>query len=321
MLEVEDWTQASQQNKRRAASKKNTMDKEAKDSMSPSPSTSTLQPEHPQAEVDDSFRTVPPSTSPMAEDTYLVTRPPTSHLFPVRSRSNSSPNAGPSSLSRLLAQAPAEPTLETIPPSQSPSPSPTTSPPPPPSPTRTGSVTHGHAPSVPSPLRPGSRASKLSTSSRFSVGRIPALGSASSVSSTAAKTAPTTALSDHPLFTAPASFEGRAVGRPASPSPEGFLTDANIPPNRRRTTSYHTPRTSSLVTTSTMVNSGPTSAGVSAAAGSTFASLANSLGVSFGRRKKADAERPSSVELPSEEGGNGTHAKSGSAASELLKRF
>ena len=323
MLEVEDWTQPSQQGKRRATSKKTTPDKEAKDLVLTTPTTLTLHPGPPQAEIADAFRTAPLPTDHLTEDSFRTTRPPTSHLFPIRSRSNSSPNAGPSSLSRLLAQAPAETSLETIPPSQSGSPPPTTSPPPPPSPTQTGSLTHGyHAPSIPSPLRPGSRASRLSSSSRFSLGRIPPLGSPSSGSSAAVKTAPTTALSDHQLLSASSSVEKDTIVHRTSPSPAGSPASSmsNISLGRRRTTSYHIPRTSPLVTTPTTINAGPSSAGVSSAASNTLANLANSWGVSFGRKKKAQVDHPAVAE-PSFDGGENGHSRTESSASELLKRF
>jgi autophagy-related protein 11 len=314
MLEVEDWTQSSQHSKRRSAAKRITPDKDS------TPSVLNLHPGPPQAEVEESFPTAPLPASHLAEESFRTTRPPTSHLFPARSRSNSSPNAGPSSLSRLLAQAPAETSLEMSPPSRSASPLLNTSPPPPPSPTRTSSATHGYyAPSIPSPLRPGSRASRQSSSSRFSVGRIPPLGSTSSVSSGVTKTAPTTALSDHLLFTAPSSLEGDS---PNSPSPTSSATDvkSSISLHRRRTTSYHIPRTSPLVTTSETINTSPINAGVGSAASSTLASLANSWGVSFGRKKKAEIEHLASAESSPDASGSGP-SKTEPSASELLKRF
>jgi autophagy-related protein 11 len=306
MLEVEDWTQPTQPQKRRTATRKVISDKESKEPL-PTPTTTLTAP--PQAEVEDIFR---------------LTRPPTSHLFPTRSRTNSSPTAGPSSLSRLLAQAPVETTLETIPPSSSASPSPSaspppvTSPPPPPSPTRTGSAPQGHTPSVSSPLRPGSRASRGSSSSRFSVGRIPALGSASSVSSGAAKTAPTTALSDVHLSSLSSSTEVRPSSRPTPPSPDGSLSEgmSNVLLSRRRTTSYHIPRTSPLVTTSITTNAGPASAGVPLTASNTLASLASSWGVSFGRKKKAELSS-----LAAESASDASTTLAPSSAKDLLKRF
>ncbi|KAF7360793.1 ATG11 domain-containing protein [Mycena venus] len=161
MLEVEDWTQPSQQNKRRVSSRK----------------VSREQPQSPL--LLDTSSPALPSGPPEAdvEDSFLTTHSPNLHLFPVRTRSTSSPPVRPSSLSRLLAQAPPESPLEPVPsPSNNKSPSPPTSPPPPASPSHhTGSIPQ-HVPVLSSPLRPGSRASRISTTSRFSVGRIPPPG-------------------------------------------------------------------------------------------------------------------------------------------------
>ncbi|KAF8966554.1 autophagy-related protein 11-domain-containing protein [Flammula alnicola] len=135
MLEVEDWTQPSHNNKRRLSAKKVIGDNESKEGFETGPaklSPSALPPGPPEAEV---------------EDTFLVTHPPNSHLFPARARANSSPGARPSSsLSRLLAQASSapenmnenlpEPTPEVR------SPTPPISPPPPPSPTQHTALHH-----------------------------------------------------------------------------------------------------------------------------------------------------------------------------------
>ena len=122
MLEVEDWTQSTQANKRRASSKKaaivlDVAKSEVLISPSHSPELPTIPPGPPHAEV---------------ENAFSATQPPTSHLFPVRTRANSSPSAGPSSLSRLLAQASTENGLEANSPSPERSLSPPTPPPPPP---------------------------------------------------------------------------------------------------------------------------------------------------------------------------------------------
>ncbi|KAH6906807.1 hypothetical protein BKA70DRAFT_398740 [Coprinopsis sp. MPI-PUGE-AT-0042] len=89
MLEVEDWTQPSQ-NKRRVSSRKVTaMEKDHNDI---SPSALGM------------LRTSPPMPTnalPVeVEDKFHL-----SNAYPARGRSNSSPAARPSSLSRLLAQA------------------------------------------------------------------------------------------------------------------------------------------------------------------------------------------------------------------------
>lgn len=316
MLEVEDWTQPSHQNKRRLSSRKVSSDMESKVSPLAS-STPALPPGPPEAEV---------------EDTFLVTHPPNSHLFPVRTRANSSPTARPSSLSRLLAQAPTETQLDTIPASRTRTPSPTTSPPPPPSPSQhTGSAPH-HAPGVPSPLRPGSRASRNSNMSRFSVGRIPPIGTMVSGSPGAAKAAPTTALVDQSLMASPSSSgeDYYFGGRPSTPSPNDSISDGmtNILKSRRRTSSYHVPRASPLTTSepSTSSTITPATAAPSRPAmpnsSSTLANLASSWGVSFGRKKKAEleiAKLGTTLESPSPSG-TSEHSTDPSA-SELLKRF
>lgn len=91
MLEVEDWTNP---NKKRLSSKRISAEvqdgKEGSVTSPPKPSTSVLPPGPPEPDV---------------EDTFMVTHPTNLHLFPSRGRSDSTPAARPSSLSRLLAQA------------------------------------------------------------------------------------------------------------------------------------------------------------------------------------------------------------------------
>ncbi|KAJ7802672.1 putative peripheral membrane protein [Mycena olivaceomarginata] len=280
MLEVEDWTQPSQQNKRRVSSRK--VSKEQPQSALLDPATPALPSGPPEADVEDSF---------------LTTHSPNLHLFPVRSRSTSSPPVRPSSLSRLLAQAPPESQLEPIPSPPNKSPSPPISPPPPASPSHhTGSIPQ-HVPVLSSPLRPASRASRISTTSRFSVGRIPALGSASS-GSPGAKAPPTTALAEQLILSSSPSSGGEAnpFGSPSTPSPDDSMAEgvSNVlRHSRRRTSSYHVPRTSPLAPTSvseststSTVHAGPTKPTTTAS--NTLANLASSWGVSFGRKKKAE---------------------------------
>jgi autophagy-related protein 11 len=299
MLEVEDWTQPAQQNRRRVSSRKVPAENGAKDSTTPPPN---LPPGPPEAEVEDSFH---------------VTHSPTSHLFPVRSRSNSNPNAGRSSLSRLLAQASTDNNVtnnnvETTPVSATKSPSPPTSPPQ--SPTHTGSGPQSYVPHVQSPLRPGSRASRMSVSSRFSVSRLPPFGSASSGSPGAGKAAATTALSEEEMPTS------RSPVQPASPSPEGSISEgmSNHLLNRRRTTSYHVPRASRLATSSTVPYRSST-------ASSTLAHLANSWGVSFGRKRKAElsnvATSPTAAESSKVDASGTSHIANESSARDLLQKF
>ncbi|PPQ78611.1 hypothetical protein CVT25_010575 [Psilocybe cyanescens] len=335
MLEVEDWTQPTH-NKRRLSSRKiSGGDNESKEvfptgvgKLSPS----ALPPGPPEAEV---------------EDTFLVTHPPNSHLFPVRGRSNSSPTARPSSLSRLLAQASPAPEISTDTfvgsEPENKSPSPLTSPPLPlaaPSSHNAVSVTqninvNSNNSSMPSPLRPGSRASRLSTTSRFSIGRgVPVLSTGGPMQS---KAAPTTALTEQPMAASPSSSADNPFMSPTTPSPEESISDAlkNIvtQPMKggrpRATSSYQTSRPSPLAATSsqaTIVASRPSLA--AAVATNPLTTLANSWGMSFGRKKKTDtgnltptaelsndgAERDTEHSIP--DNPNSSHS-----ARDLLKRF
>ncbi|KAG2139502.1 putative peripheral membrane protein [Suillus cothurnatus] len=280
MLEVEDWTQAGQMNKRRPAARKvsalsdpETDRKTNSDPPEPSPS--------------------PPPVPPQSEfeSVFSATQPPTSLSFPVRARANSTPVTGPSSLSRLLAQAPPENSMEIIPSSLD---SNTQQPP---------SLTH--APRIPSPLRPGSRASRGSSSSRFSAVRLPPLASVSA-SPTLVKAVATTALTEHDLSSISPPREYSASGGP--PSPQGSLSEGmtSIFLNRRRTTSHHVPRSSPLA--SSNFSGAPS-------ATSTLASLASNF-VPFGRRKKVDMPAPI-IEGHVRDQTGGSEV----SASDMLRRF
>ncbi|KAF9443803.1 putative peripheral membrane protein [Macrolepiota fuliginosa MF-IS2] len=346
MLEVEDWTQPSQ-NKRRASSRKVSVDKTSKDGLpaiTPINSPPSLPPV---------IASGPPETE--VEETFRVTHPPNSQFFPVRARSNSSPGARPSSLSRLLAQATEnqidalsshhsghqhddEVTPHEIPHETSSSPRDTPSPPlrisqspaqasplPPPSPSLPpiiSSVPQNFA-SQSSPLRPGSRASRLSTTSKFS-GRIPTLGS----SPGAAKAPPTTALTDQTLLSSSPSNDGNPFGSPVTPSPEGSVSDGPnglLNRNRRRTTSYNIPRSSPLAASSSQPSALPPARPVLTAA-NTLANLASNWGVTFGRRKKIDVGSlaPTVESPPPEEArdmGSSDRVRSDTPARDLLKRL
>ncbi|KAG2117345.1 putative peripheral membrane protein [Suillus discolor] len=301
MLEVEDWTQAGQMNKRRPAGRK----------------VSALS----DPETDRKTSSIPPEPSPSPppappqsdfESVFSVTQPPTSSSFPVRARANSTPVAGPSSLSRLLAQAPPENSIEISPLSRDVSP-PTTPlpPPPPPSPPtqvdlnaqQPASLTH--APYIPSPLRPGSRASRGSSSSRFSAVRLPPLASVSA-SPTSVKAVATTALTEHDLSSISPPHEYSSIKGP--PSPQGSLSEGmtSIFLNRRRTTSHHVPRSSPLA--SSNFSSPPS-------ATSALASLASNF-VPFGRRKKVDMPAPI-IEGHVRDQAGGSEV----SASDMLRRF
>ena len=311
MLEVEDWTQPSH-SKRRTSSRKTTGDNESSDGFQTG--YSKLSPS-----------ALPPPGPPEegVEDTFLLTHPPKSHLFLARARASSSPPTRPSSLSRLLAQASASPDgmSENLPPpdpiSEVKSRTPSLSPPPPPSPTNnTGSAPHSHnnIPSVPSPLRPGSRASRLSTTSRFSVGRIPVLAT---VTASQPKASATTALTEQAVASSPSSNEGSPFESPVALSPEQTLPE--VTGQRRGTSSYQNPRPSPLASgssQSTVVPSKPTST-----ASDTLATLANSWGMPFGKKKRSElGNLASAVEFPVDDA-RGNTQRHNISAHDLLKRL
>lgn len=338
MLEVEDWTQPTSP-KRRISSRR----------VASEPRTDTLSP--------------PPLTPPsdnQVEETFPEARGPNSHLFSSRSRSNSTPAAGPSSLSRLLAQAPisdsapAPSALETIqhspvdtrtpspiatpfvpPPASPPSqlPPPLTDSPLPiliplPFPTTPPSATPASASNISSPphadptsrkqgspLRPGSRASRISTTSRLSSGRIPPFQNGSSGPSTV-KGTPTTALT--PVAMSPPA---EAIPPPASTpmlaeSPgEGLMSSVLGP--RRRTASYHTnaERQQQQQSASNRRATNASSPGISA-----LASLA-SWGSSLSRRRRAIAPAATVTTATTMEGVGEQGLPSSASARELLSRL
>ncbi|KAK2461273.1 hypothetical protein APHAL10511_006800 [Amanita phalloides] len=329
MLEVEDWTQPSH-NKRRGMSKKATYDKSDSDTKEQTFQSSTsplplVAPGLPEDEVEEAFK---------------VTQPPNSRHFPVRTRANSSPSR-PSSLSRLLAQAPvaAEP-QETEPSVLSlqeeamiPTPQPqrkisiplSISPPPLSPMLPGGSTPMNQIPSAASSLRTGSRASRLSSASR---GRISVL---SGNTSGTVKAAPTTALSENqstiPRPTSPG--DGNPFGSPSTPSPpDDFLSEGinSVFYERRRTTSLQPSRP---YLTSAQTATGDT---VRATATSTLASLASTFG--FGKRKPTIAfsqHHPGSPRLakvaeitnssPTGSTSNLGPSPEAASASDLLRKF
>lgn len=282
MLEVEDWTQPGTSKRRQTSKKLSTVIEPREDPPVP--------------------LSAPPEDE--VEETFHPTRAPNSRHFPAaRSGTNSTmPVAGPSSLSRLLAQAPAAsepappdpilfaPVLDP-PPLRTPSPSP-------PFPaissspaqssllaTAAGPPGRPHQPHPSSPLRPGSRGSRLSTSSRISAPRLPAFGGAGG---SATKAGPTTAI------TAPPPSDLDEPGAEAlGPIPTTTTTSTTAPPPdsagegmasllaRRRTTSFHVPTTGSpLAVPVPRQTAGPAGA---------LASLA-SWSTSFSRRRKMVSE-------------------------------
>ena len=254
---------------------------------------------------------LPIPAEPEVEEPFTAPRP-----FTTRPRADST-SAGPSSLSRLLAQAPTEATQdptatsapETVPPllgakiddnepqeeSQEeldqeeqeppeafPSPPPITIP------------THSSPQSL-SPMRPGSRSSKVSNTSRMSIGRKPGV-------SVTSKASPTTAVTGLPITAGKVSGDLAATLRNGEmPTPEGSPSDgmSNLlkQHHRRRTTSsYSVARTFPLtVGTTTAVSHATNVQGSTdvrnetsaSGAGGRLASLATSWGVTFGRRRKS----------------------------------
>ncbi|KAI0032877.1 putative peripheral membrane protein [Vararia minispora EC-137] len=297
MLEVEDWTQPTP-TKRRAGSRR----------VSSEPPIEPLSPPPP----------LTPPTDNQVEETFPEARGPNSHLFPSRSRSNSTPTAGPSSLSRLLAQAPvsdlvpATAPLETIQhsPVETRTPSPVATPflPLPSSP-----------PSQPpqgSPLRPGSRASRISTTSRLSAGRIPPFTNGSSGTPTV-KSSPTTALT--PVAASPP--KEMQVTAASTPSPGGSLGEGLMASmlgnnSRRRTASYHV---ANPVPATRRASNASAGTGIGA-----LASLA-SWGSSLSRRKRMSIAAPpaaaAATTTAAESTGERGDAPVGTSARELLARL
>ncbi|PCH35298.1 hypothetical protein WOLCODRAFT_139840 [Wolfiporia cocos MD-104 SS10] len=291
MLEVEDWTQPAYTSKRRELARKIPSEiKELTNSPTPSPPIQEVSP-------------LPPGVPDTEVEDFSATRPPTSRLFPARSRANSSPTAGPSSLSRLLAQAsPPEMSLEQNASVQPQTPTSVASPRSPSSPLQ--GVSTQQSPSAPGPSsrRPGSRASRVSTSSRFSGGLIP-FGNTSAAS----KAVATTAISEQAIVPAPSSSDlaGMWSGTPQGsvvPSPEGSPTEglSSLMTHRRATSYRVSPRNpATALPTTTNVSSAlfgaatGSLAGTGTSASSRLAYLASSWGVAFGRRKRPDSAQTS----------------------------
>lgn len=300
MLEVEDWTQQTQTQapKRRTYTKRVT--------------SPTIETEPNPVLVEEPL---PVPAEPEVEESFTTPRP-----FPTRSRANSLPSAGPSSLSRLLAQASteavpdpitkpkpdeAQPFPEVVTDDKEPEAEPlerqeqqeqvqlevveTVSPSLPPI-----TMPFRSSPQPQSPMQPGSRSSKVSITSRMSIGRKPG-------GSVGGKASPTTAITGLPI-NADKLSGGLPVAQRAveTPTPEGSPSDgmSNLlkQHHRRRTTSSYPvsrgfPLTSGTTTAishatnvqgSTDIRNETSTSG----AGSRLASLATSWGVAFGRRRK-----------------------------------
>ena len=180
---------------------------------------------------------------------------------------------------------------------------------PPPSPSQQTVVTPQSS-TAPLPLRSGSRASRISSSSRFSSARLPFAGT-----SGAAKAVATTALASEQIVPGSPDSLNSPPSDVLSASPEGSPTEGLsnfLPHHRRRTSSYQPARQSPLIQTMglpTMAVASSSSAmnGVDGPAGvpppasgltarTRLASLASSWGVSFGRKARGtDATGPPGV--------------------------
>jgi autophagy-related protein 11 len=289
MLEVEDWTQQAQPqaSKKRAFSRRVT-----------SPTVETEPKPVLIAEP------LPIPAEPEVEESFTTPRP-----FPARSRANSTPSAGPSSLSRLLAQASTEAM-----------PDPITAPTPEiaqPFPEVTiddeepevepheeqeeqeqlklevVEPVSPSSPPIPTPIRSSPRQqSPLRPASRMSIGRNPG-------GSVTGKASPTTAITGLPITAGKLTGDLPVVRRTGeTPTPEGSPSDgmSNLlkQHHRRRTTSSYSmsrgfPLTSGTTTAVSRVSNvqGTTDIGnetSASGAGSRLASLA--WGVTFGRRRK-----------------------------------
>ena len=302
MLEVEDWTQQPQTQ----ASKRRTYPRRVTSSPIETVSKPVI--------VEDPL---PIPAELEVEESFTTPRP-----FPARSRANSIPSAGPSSLSRLLAQAPAEVTPDLIT-----TPAPETAQPflgvtiddkesqgapqeveeeeqqeqsqpeaidmASPSPPSIKIPTHS-SPQPHSPMRPGSRSSKVSITSRMSIGRKPGV-------SVTNKASPTTAVTGLPITAGRVSGDlpaarqsGEISTREGSPS-DGMSNLLKQHHRRRTSSSYSVTRTFPLtIGTTTAVSHATNVQGSTevrdetsaSGAGSRLASLATSWGVAFGRRRK-----------------------------------
>jgi autophagy-related protein 11 len=300
MLEVEDWTQPGSSKRRQTSKKFSLMADPREDPPVP--------------------LSAPPEND-VEEESFHPTRAPNSRHFPAaRTGSNATtPVAGPSSLSRLLAQAPATAEPPQLEPTQSSTvtivPSPKRTPSPQPaaassSPTSSlpAAVAAGrqHPPNPSSPLRPGSRASRLSTSSRFSAPRLPAFGGAGG---SAPKAVPTTAITAPPSLDEPGTGAFGSIPTtthlPADSASEGMAGLLA----RRRTTSFHAG--SPLAAPVPRQSAGPAGA---------FASL-TSWGTSLRRRRTDVASSGGSPAAPVRTATKQDAAPGKSDARQILQQF
>jgi autophagy-related protein 11 len=194
--------------------------------------------------------------------------------------------------------------------------------------------------------RPMSRASRMSISSRFSPGKLPAFPVPGAA---LAKASPTTAISELPPIPAdpflesptdtstpgplppPAVHErARSGSRTPTLSPTGSMGEdmSRALLARRRTSSYHFPRTSPLAAATVNADATPAPSPLGAAApspsaGSGLAGLVGSWG--FGRKRRSELAVPQDQRAVSASAATQADARtrkeSQSRASELLRRF
>lgn len=148
------------------------------------------------------------------------------------------------------------------------------------------------SPQQQSPMRPGSRSSKVSITSRISIGRKPG-------GSVTGKATPTTAITGPSITASKLSEELSVTQRTGeTPTPEGSPSDGMsnlLKQHHRRRSSYSVSRGFPLTSGTTTAISHATNVQGSTdvrnetsipGAGSRLATLATTLGVTFGRRRK-----------------------------------
>ncbi|KAL1660395.1 hypothetical protein GGF50DRAFT_106476 [Schizophyllum commune] len=350
MLEVEDWTQ---QTKRRVSAK-NPLVKSKPQEIQNTSDEAVLPSGPPEPEVEDTFRVTQSPNSQLFPTRQRTNSNPTSRpssLSRLLAQASETPVVASPEAQTPIIGSPPQPIEDTgmmarsASPPRSPSPARTasiarsSSPAKPPSPTKASSSPikspppsspSAHIGSLPkhmssqaSPMRPGSRASRLSSASKFSNPRLPTFGSPSSGASVP-KAAPTTALTESaPVASSPSPNQ-------STPSPDegDFEGISNVvAQQQRRTMSYHAPRNSPLsISTSSEATSTSTATAARASrptvsARGTLLNLADSWGMSWGRKKKV--EEPPRAPPPIQEVASSSSSSSVDQpkAADLLKKL
>ncbi|EJD40137.1 hypothetical protein AURDEDRAFT_115945 [Auricularia subglabra TFB-10046 SS5] len=245
LLEVEDWTTSlspASSSRRRTTSRRVSVEPEATGLEGPQAGPS----------------------SPLANEVSAAVMPsPPGRVYPAPHRRGSASLAGPSSLSKLLAQSPppitpAQPLAEA---SSSPTPTPT-------APAISTARPHGHMHTPSSPLRPASRSSTASRPSSILYGARPFPGNVTSSS----KAAPTTALSEGPASPPTTGSIPNSTREEAPQTASGTTPSPDVSASEGL---------GSILRARTISRPGPVGT-----AGSALATLASSWGVSLGRRRK-----------------------------------